>query len=292
MATQSILFDTNIDDCFKQFVAVGASTRSQKSLDGVTWTATTLTAFPLFADLAYGNNILVAVGQTANTTNMVYTTPAADVLGSWTNRTSPATGLANIAWQSVTFGNNTFVAVGGGVGATVRTTATCVMTSPNTANWTLNNNLTAADWRCIEYGSNKFVTLSYGSNLARYSSDGVSWSNGSGLPIGNWIKVIYDKYNSRFLAVAKQAIKVIAGTAACTSLAFTSGTNTITRVTGSFVADGYLTGQQIVITGTSLNNGTYTITGTVNALTMTVTSGITTESALSSIAAINSKAGD
>ena len=291
MPAQTILFDVNLDNSSHQFVAVGAATRLQKSLDGETWASITLTALPAFTDLAYGNGILVATAQTVNTANMIYTTASAETLAAWTNRTAPATGIANIGWQGIAFGNNTWVAVGGGIDATVRTTGTAAMTSPNSANWTLNNGLTAADWRCITYGESKFVTLSYGSNLARYSSDGITWSNGSGLPIGNWRDVVYDSDNSRFIAVAAQGIKVIAGTAACTSLAFTSGSNTITRVTGSFITDGYLTGQQITITNTASNNGTFTITGTVNALTMTVTSGIVTESALTSLATLNSAAG-
>ncbi len=294
MAAQTALFNTNLDTVFNQFVTLGAATRSLKSLDGETWTSTTLTAYPAMTDMAFGKNILVSLGVTANTAGMVYTTPAAEVLATWTIRSlAPATGLTNIGWQAIAFGGGTWVAVGGGLTATVRTTATCTMTSTNSANWTLYNGLTAADWRCIAYGAGVFVTLSYGSNLARYSTDlGQTWSTGNSLPIGNWKSVIYDSTNSKFVAVALQGVKVIAGTAACTSLAFASGTNTITRVTGDFAADGYLTGQKIVITGTASNNGTFTITGTVNALTMTVTESLVTESAITSLATVNSRAGD
>ena len=293
MAAQTALFSTNIDTVFNRFVALGAATRDLYSLDGETWTSVTLTAYPLFTCMAYGRNILVTLGQTVNTANMVYTTGYAEALATWVNRISPATGIANIGWQAIAFGNNTWVAVGGGIDTTIRTTSTCTMTSQNSANWTLYNGLTASDWRCIAFGQGKFVTLSYASNLARYSSDnGQTWSNGSGLPIGNWRSITYDSVNSKFVAVALQAVKVIAGTAACTSLQFTTGTNTITRVVGSFITDGYLTGQKIVITGTTSNNGTFTITGTVNTLTITVVESLTNEGALSSLAAVNSKSGD
>jgi hypothetical protein len=295
MAAITALFSTNIDTVFNQFVVNGAATRGLRSVDGETWVSQgTLTAYPLMTDMAFGKNILVALGQTVNTAGMVYTTFSAEALASWTNRTlAPATGIANIGWQAIAFGGGTWVAVGGGITTTVRTTATCTMTSTNSANWTKYTGLTAADWRCIAYGQGKFVTLSYGSNLARYSTDlGQTWSNGSGLPIGNWKSIVYDSTNSKFVAIAKQGIRVEAGTAACTSLQFTTGTNTITRVTGDFIADGYLTGQKIVISGTSSNNGTYTITGTVNALTMTVTESLVNEGALSSVANIDSRAGD
>ncbi len=293
MAAETALFSTNIDTVFNRFVALGAATRFLRSLDGETWTSVTLTAYPLFTCMAYGRNILVTLGQTVNTANMVYTTGYAEALATWVNRTSPATGLANIGWQAIAFGNNTFVAVGGGIDTNIRNTATCTMTSTNSANWILYNGLTASDWRCIAFGQGKFVTLSYAANLARYSSDnGQTWSNGNGLGVGNWRSVIYDPINSKFVAVALQAVKVIAGTAACTSLQFTTGTNTITRVVGSFITDGYLTGQKIVVTGTTSNNGTFTITGTVNALTMTVVESLTNEGALSSLATVNSKPGD
>lgn len=294
MTAQTAIFSNNIDNVFNQFVAVGLATRSMKSLDGETWTATTLTAFPFLTDMSFGKNILVALGQTVNTAGMVYTTASAEALGTWTNRPlAPATALANIGWQDIAFGGGTWVAVGGGIDTTVRATATCTMTSTNSANWTKYTGLTSADWRCIVYGNSVFVTLSYGSNLARYSSDlGQTWSNGNSLPIGNWNSIVYDSSNSKFVAVAFQGTKVIAGTATCTSLQFTTGTNTITRVTGSFATDGYLTGQKIVISNTTSNNGTYTITGTVNALTMTVTESLVNEGALSSLATVNSRDGD
>lgn len=47
-------------------------------------------------------------------------------------------------------------------------------------------------------------------------------------------------------------------------------TSTITRVSGSFITDGWIVGGQITIRGSTSNNGTFVITGVV-ALTLTVT---------------------
>lgn len=47
-------------------------------------------------------------------------------------------------------------------------------------------------------------------------------------------------------------------------------TSTITRVTGSFVTDGFVIGGQVTVAGSTSNDGTYVLTG-VAALTLTVT---------------------
>ncbi|HUU94163.1 MAG TPA: hypothetical protein VM487_00355, partial [Phycisphaerae bacterium] len=47
-------------------------------------------------------------------------------------------------------------------------------------------------------------------------------------------------------------------------------TSTITRVTGSFITDGFVVGGQVTIAGSTSNNGTFVLTG-VAALTLTVT---------------------
>ncbi len=63
-----------------------------------------------------------------------------------------------------------------------------------------------------------------------------------------------------------------------------SDPDTITRAAGSFVDDGFVGGQQIVLTGTASNNATYTIdTGGVAAGTLTLVIGdaVTTEGAVS-----------
>jgi hypothetical protein len=62
---------------------------------------------------------------------------------------------------------------------------------------------------------------------------------------------------------------------------FTSGTNTITRSSGSFTTDGFEVGDEIVIAGTASNNGEYTL-ATVGTTTMTTTGGITTEGSVTS----------
>ena len=64
---------------------------------------------------------------------------------------------------------------------------------------------------------------------------------------------------------------------------------TITASTGSYITDGYAVGDVVDVTGTTANNGTYTI-NTLTALVMTVNENLVTEAAYSSVATITGKA--
>jgi hypothetical protein len=63
--------------------------------------------------------------------------------------------------------------------------------------------------------------------------------------------------------------------------------DTITRAAGSFVTNGFVAGQQITVSGTVSNNGTYTL-ATVAALTLTLvpSDALTNETATSTIVAV------
>ena len=64
---------------------------------------------------------------------------------------------------------------------------------------------------------------------------------------------------------------------------------TITASTGSYITDGYVVGDVIDISGTTNNNGTFTI-NTLTATVMTVNETLVTESAYSSLATITGRA--
>lgn len=274
MATVTALFNTNIDNVAYQFVCVGPDRRVQTSPDGETWTARTWTTGTNYQSMAFGKDILVIVASNANTANMIYTN--IDGYTAPTARTHVALG-ASVGWYDVAFGNDIWVAVAGG--ANNQTTGT----SSNSVIWTLNTtSLTSADYRSIIYAESKFVTLAYSdgtnncSDYVRYGTDGVSWSNGSGLPKSKWRSIAYDATLSRFVAVSIMPLLVNATNA--TTLAFATGTNTITRAAGNFTTDTYFVGGTIVVSGTASNNGTYTI-ATVGTTTITVNEALATESA-------------
>jgi hypothetical protein len=59
-------------------------------------------------------------------------------------------------------------------------------------------------------------------------------------------------------------------------LDYDAATRTITRASGSFVTDGFVTGRTITVTKSTRNNGTYTLTN-VTALVLTVTENLVDE---------------
>src|SRR4030095_4868747 len=98
----------------------------------------------------------------------------------WTKHGSDATTTTNVNSSSgltaVAYGDGTFVAVGwyydptvGGVGN--------IVTSPDGANWTRQNDASSASLFGITYGQGKFVAVGDGAILA--SPDGVAWSQSS-----------------------------------------------------------------------------------------------------------------
>ncbi len=146
--------------------------------------------------MTYGGGIFVAVAKYGVAGSRVMTSPDGIT---WTARNA----AADILWNSVTYGNGLFVAVGssGNINS--------VMTSPDGINWTLREQSTSAIWRSWEsvtYGEGLFVAVS--SNAAALdigigdhvmtSPDGVTWTS-RGTPSQNWMAVTYG--DGQFVAV-------------------------------------------------------------------------------------------
>jgi hypothetical protein len=72
------------------------------------------------------------------------------------------------------------------------------------------------------------------------------------------------------------AIKATTGV--LTTLSFVSATKKINRSSGSFITDGFVSGDQIVVTGSASNNGRYDVTN-VTATDLTVTQTLVDEAA-------------
>ena len=99
-------------------------------------------------------------------------------------------------WTSVTYGNGVFVAVAGA--GTDR-----IMTSPDGVTWTARGSSTDS-WTGITYGNNTFVAVGYGStNFVMTSTDGTTWTNRS-IPASSsgaqWKSISWG--NNKFVAVS------------------------------------------------------------------------------------------
>ena len=92
---------------------------------------------------------------------------------SFDNATSPTESML----YGVTFGNNTFVAVGI-FGNILRST-------DNGSSWDNVTSPTANHLRDVEFGNNNFVAVGDDGNIVRSTDNGSSWDNvTSGLPTG------------------------------------------------------------------------------------------------------------
>ncbi len=111
---------------------------------------------------------------------------------SWTSRTS----AADNTWNSVTYANDLFVAVGD------QSTGTSnVMTSPDGINWT-NRTSPISAWKSVTYGNGLFVAvgpISAGTQNVMTSTGGIFWTNRTATSSA-WSSVTYG--NGLFVAVA------------------------------------------------------------------------------------------
>lgn len=116
---------------------------------------------------------------------------SAQVIGvNWTMRNTPA----NISWQSVTYGNGTFVAVAGSG------TGNRVMTSIDGITWTSRTSAENNGWQTVTYGNGLFVAVANsGTHRVMTSPDGITWTAQTS-PLNMWQSVTFGK--GMFVAVA------------------------------------------------------------------------------------------
>jgi hypothetical protein len=164
------------------FVAIGRYALGT-STDGMTWQEGNAPLFGwfLFPGLTYGSGKFIATGkygEIARSTNGT----------TWTVTTLPS----GSTWRSVTYGNDTFVAIGQD-----SSTAT---SSTDGITWTQRTLPTNSNWRAVAYGNNTFVAVAYNSTTAASSTDGITWTTRT-LPVqSKWQSLTYG--NNTFVAVA------------------------------------------------------------------------------------------
>ncbi|MDZ7744295.1 MAG: hypothetical protein U5K77_00835 [Candidatus Saccharibacteria bacterium] len=97
-------------------------------------------------------------------------------------------------WESVTYGNGTFVAVADN--GTNR-----VMTSPDGETWTAHAAAEANGWQSVTYGNGTFVAVAdNGTNRVMTSPDGETWTAQTAAEQNSWGSVTYG--NNQFVAVS------------------------------------------------------------------------------------------
>jgi hypothetical protein len=173
-----------------QYVAVGEVGTVLRSGNGTNWT-TILEADPLdefqvdVRDVCYGKGLFVAVGYMYQSTfsacqNFIITSPEGLNWSFWplTNLPSYSTldGDSYGSLSGVTYGNNVFVAAGGG-GEWHGGQRAGIITSSDGKHWTetLNWSAVPSDLNDVAWGNNTFVAVGT-RGLVVYSSNGSTWT--------------------------------------------------------------------------------------------------------------------
>ena len=176
-----------------KFVAIGRNTNTMAySTDGISWTEGNMPSSQIWYSVCYGNGKYVAVAWNSNT--MAYSTDGI----SWTQGTMPS----NLEWYSVCYGNNKFVAIAG---------YSNIMAYIPDSEFELlkfkESSVSASSIRGLQsicYGNGKFVALAGGAGSAQntmaYSTDGISWAEGTMPSSQRWYSVCYG--NGKYVAVA------------------------------------------------------------------------------------------
>jgi uncharacterized protein (TIGR02145 family) len=201
------------------------------------------------------------IASSSITLTPVYSTTQT-YMSSWTSTTPPVTSMA---WQTVTYGNNLFVAVAGSG------TGDKVMTSPDGINWTQRTASSNNNWAGITFGDGKFVAVAQSGtgNRVMTSTNGINWTSRTS-PVDNfWRSVTYG--NNLFVAVSTTGTndRVMTSPDGINWTARTSASNDnwryVTYGNGTFVAvnttANVVSGQNVM---TSTNGINWTLRTTPN----------------------------
>jgi hypothetical protein len=206
---------------------------------GLTWTSVSSAMTTSISQIAYGNNILVAVGFG----NQIATSPTGTA--NWTSRTGTF-GTSII--EGVTFGNGVFVAVGRGGN---------ISSSTNGITWTSRTgNFSTNTINAVTFGNGIFVAGSTTGQI-NTSTDGVTWTTSTTFS-SREIDILTYK-NNLFLMGANNGLLATS----------TDGTTWTTRTTG------LSTGAGDIIQGITYGNDKYLVTNSATSTVSISTNGIT-----------------
>ncbi len=218
----------------KFYATPNSGTVAAYSSNGIAWTGATAPQNPSL-NISYANTLFIIQGNASATT--YYT--ATDAAGTFTSRTANKpykylgmayNGTTLVSMQYNTSGNTTNV-----VSSTNGTTWT-VRALGNNSIW---NSISAAT-----SGATGFIILGDSTSQYQYSSDGITWTNGT--PASNSVKYTRALYGKNWIMSSNQTTNMITYssslTGTWTTATFTSGTHTVENVlynptgTGSYIA--------------------------------------------------------
>ncbi|WP_409562676.1 beta strand repeat-containing protein [Hyphomicrobium sp. MC8b] len=181
--------DDRIELCGdSSWVAVGGDATSIATCSLTPWTPASSVPASGWRAIAYGANKFVTLSSGAP---RVATSPDGDV---WTSYTGPS---ITASWDSIAYGNGTFVAVASS------SDAQQVMTSLDGITWTPRNAAVNSYWLSVTYGNGLFVAVaqSGAGNRIMTSPDGIAWTGRTVSEANAWMSVTYG--DGLFVAVAR-----------------------------------------------------------------------------------------
>lgn len=192
----------------------------------------------------------------------------------WTIQTN-VNNINNTAWNSVTYGNGLFVAVGINTGANPT-----AMYSADGVNW--NGIATGNTWTSVTYGNGIFVAV--GNGISMRSIDGKTWNNNT-TPAGAWSSIAYG--GGTFVAVgsnqniitSSNGVNWVLRTSALpstlwTSVAYGSDRFVAVSTNGAYVSISYDYGNTWTQSFNSTQAGNNTSIAYGNGIFQVVTSGV------------------
>lgn len=133
----------------------------------------------MWADVAYGNNVYVAVGCSdgiaAYSTNGI----------SWVQTTIPVGD-----YYCVEYGNGVFAAIGDRIAAY----------STDGINWTKSPSTLTGFFVDVCYGGNQFMAVAFDSNIVASSADGINWTEVTHTKDSAWMSIAYGYCNMGLVA--------------------------------------------------------------------------------------------
>jgi hypothetical protein len=160
-----------------KFVAVASGTTTAAySVDGTSWTATTLPgSAATWISVAYGNNKYIAVAQGRGTA-------ARSIDGglTWAGITLPSS--AN--WSQITYGAGKWIIVALG-------SSSAIWSNDDGTTWNTSALPSSGNWSAVTYGNNEFFAVKAGTSVSALSLDGVNWTQKNLTASGNWTNIAY-----------------------------------------------------------------------------------------------------
>ena len=169
-------------------VTTGGSNFSAYSVNGSTWTPTTLPASQQWVGICYGNNKFVAISHTSGGFASDIAAYSTDGIN-WTQITLPSSAK----WQGICYGDGKFIVTA--------YNSDIAAYSTDGINWTQTIMSESLKWDEVCYGNNCFIATAWNVAKVAISTDCINWSLHDLPASAGWCDIAYG--NRRFIIISR-----------------------------------------------------------------------------------------